>query len=291
MPLLDLLQSNTPLFIAVMGVLGLAIGSFLNVVTYRLPKIMEAEERRYCRSLLEPGGSAAEEAPLSLSHPGSHCTRCGHRVSILENIPVLSYLFLRGRCSSCAAPIPIRYPLVESCTAVLTMIVAWHFGFGLQALFAALLTWSLIALSAIDLDCQLLPDDITLPFLWLGLVCNLFGLFTGLHSSVLGAVCGYLLLWSVYKLFKAVTGKEGMGYGDFKLLAMLGAWLGWSMLPFIILASSACGAVVGIGLMLLRGAPRSRPIPFGPYLAVAGWIALLWGPKLTAAYLRWATAA
>ena len=290
MPLITLLQTHAPLFIAVMGILGLAVGSFLNVVAYRLPRMLDAEWRRDCRALLELGAQGTETPPLNLMQPRSRCPECGHAIRPLENIPVLSWLFLRGRCSACQAKIPLRYPIIESLTALSTMAIAWRFGFGMQAPFAALLTWSLIAVSAIDLDCQLLPDDITLPFLWLGLLCNLFGLFTGLYSSVLGAACGYALLWSVYKLFKAVTGKEGMGYGDFKLLAMLGAWLGWSMLPFIILASSACGAIVGIGLMVLRGVPRSRPIPFGPYLAAAGWIALMWGPQVTAAYLRWAAA-
>ena len=289
MPLLDLLQSNTPAFIAVMGVLGLVIGSFLNVVAYRLPKMMEREWRRECRTLLGVEAREGEDPGLNLIWPRSRCPACGHAIRAIENVPVLSFVFLHGECSACGAPISVRYPIIEATSAVLTMVVAWRFGFGLQTLCAALLTWSLIALSVIDLDHQYLPDDITLPMLWLGIFCSLYplGAFTDLRSSLLGAMGGYLLLWSVYKLFKAATGKEGMGYGDFKLLAMLGAWLGWKMLPLIILMSSLCGSVVGIGLIVSRRLSRSQPIPFGPYLAIAGWIALVWGGQLTR-ILGWA---
>lgn len=287
MPLHNLPQTHPLVFYTLAGLGGLIIGSFLNVVVYRLPKILDREWRRECRSLLKLEPPPGEKPELGLMGPRSRCPNCNHQISALENVPVVSYVFLRGKCSACQAPISLRYPAVELLTALLTLTVAWRFGYGLQAPFALLLTWSLIALSAIDLDCQLLPDDITLPFLWLGLLCNLFGLFTDVTSSLVGAIAGYVLLWVVYTLFKFMTGKEGMGYGDFKLLAMLGAWLGWQMLPLIVLASSICGALVGIGLMVIRDRPRSQPIPFGPYLAAAGWIALLWGPQLTGAYLRW----
>jgi leader peptidase (prepilin peptidase) / N-methyltransferase len=206
----------------------------------------------------------------------------------LENIPIASYLWLRGKCSGCGAGISPRYPIIELVTALLSVAVAWHFGFGWQTAAGLLLTWSLISLTMIDFDHQLLPDSITLPLLWIGLICSLFGLFTDSHAAIIGALAGYLSLWSVYWLFKKVTGKEGMGFGDFKLLAMLGAWMGWQALPVIILLSSAVGAVIGIGLILLRGRDRNIPIPFGPYLAIAGWIALLWGEQITSAYLHYA---
>jgi leader peptidase (prepilin peptidase)/N-methyltransferase len=269
---------------------GLAVGSFLNVVIHRLPKMMERDWKRDCRVLLELEPDAKQEEPFDLVRPRSRCPQCSHAVSALENIPVVSWLALRGRCSACKAPISVRYPVIETIASVLTIVVVWRFGISPQTLAALALTWSLVALAAIDLDCQLLPDDITLPLLWLGLLCNLFGLFTSLQSAVLGAAAGYLLLWTVYVAFKLLTGKEGMGYGDFKLLAMLGAWLGWQMLPLIIIVSSVAGSLVAVAL-LLRGHERSRPIPFGPYLAVAGWIALLWGEQMTGAYLRWAVSA
>ncbi|MBI2994011.1 MAG: prepilin peptidase [Gammaproteobacteria bacterium] len=291
MPLLDLLQSNAPMFIAVMGILGLVVGSFLNVVAYRLPKMLERDWRRECRTLLGVEAQEAEGQDLGLIRPRSRCPACGHPIRAMENVPVFSYIFLRGKCSACGSRISPRYPIIEVTSAILTMVVAWRFGFGPQAASAALLTWSLIALSIIDLDHQYLPDDITLPMLWLGIFCSLLslGAFVDVKSSLVGAMGGYVLLWLVYKLFKAATGKEGMGYGDFKLLAMLGAWLGWQMLPLIILVSSLCGSIVGIGLILSRRLSRSQPIPFGPYLAVAGWIALLWGGRLTR-MLGWAQA-
>lgn len=289
MTLLALLESNAPMFIAVMGLLGLVIGSFLNVVIHRLPKMLERDWRRECRMLLGIEGQETGDTELGLVTPRSRCPSCDHPIRALENIPIVSWLFLRGKCSACRAPISVRYPIIEATSALLTMIVAWRFGFGLQAMNAALLTWALIALSVIDMDHQYLPDDITLPMLWLGIFCSLYslGAFTQVESSLLGAMGGYLLLWSVYKLFKKVTGKEGMGYGDFKLLAMLGAWLGWKMLPLVVLMSSLCGSVVGIGLILSRRLARSQPIPFGPYLAAAGWITLLWGGEL-ARLLGWA---
>lgn len=269
-------------------VLGLLVGSFLNVVIYRLPLMMERAWRAQCQELLgtfEPPSSAAKgEESFNLITPRSRCPHCGHAISALENIPVISYLWLRGRCAGCGKPISARYPLVELTTALFSGITAWHFGFGWAAGAALLLTWALIALTLIDYDHQLLPDDITLPFLWIGLLLSLYGLFTDSASSIVGAVAGYLSLWSVYILFKWATGKEGMGYGDFKLLAVLGAWMGWQALPVIIVLSSVVGAAVGITLILFRGRDRNIPIPFGPYLATAGWLALLWGHDITHLY-------
>lgn len=269
-------------------VLGLLIGSFLNVVVYRLPIMMERGWRMQCQEYLGnselPAKETKIEEPFNLVVPRSRCPHCGHVISALENIPVISYLWLRGRCAECGKPISARYPLVELSTALLSGITAWHFGFGWTAGAALLFTWSLIALTLIDYDHQLLPDDITLPFLWIGLLLSLFGLFTDSTSSIVGAIAGYLSLWSVYILFKWATGKEGMGYGDFKLLAMLGAWLGWQALPVIILLSSVVGAAVGITLILFKGRDKSIPIPFGPYLATAGWLALLWGHEITQRY-------
>lgn len=267
----------------VAGILGLCIGSFLNVVIHRLPKMMEREWHAQCADLCRELPELPAE--LTLSKPRSRCPDCGHQISALENIPVVSYLLLRGRCSSCGVRISLRYPLIELLTAILSVCVAWHFGFGLASLGALIMLWALIALAMIDLDTQLLPDSITLPLLWCGLAFNLIGTMTDLASSVLGAMLGYLSLWSVYWGFKLFTGKEGMGYGDFKLLAALGAWLGWQMLPVIILMSSVVGAIFGIGLIFFTPHGRNTPIPFGPYLAAAGVIALLWGPQLTRTYL------
>jgi len=266
------------------ALLGLMVGSFLNVVIYRLPKMMEHDWHTQCAELR--GESAPVDEPLSLSRPRSRCPSCGHAISALENIPVLSWLFLRGRCSACAASISPRYPIVEAITAALTAFAATHFGLAWATAGAILLLWCLIALTFVDFDTQLLPDSITLPLLWTGLLFNLFGTFTDLQSAVIGAIGGYLSLWSVYWAFKLATGKEGMGYGDFKLLAALGAWLGWQMLPLTILLSSLVGAVVGIALILLAKRGRNVPIPFGPYLAAAGLLALFWGKDLTQAYLR-----
>lgn len=266
------------------GVLGLLVGSFLNVVILRLPRMMEADWQAQCAELR--GEPLPAAAPLSLVRPRSRCPQCGHPIGALENIPIVSWLLLRGRCSACKAPISARYPLVEALTGALTALTALHFGFGLAAAGAIALVWSLIALTFIDFDTQFLPDSITLPLLWLGLLLNLWGTFTDLPSAVIGAMAGYLSLWSVYWGFKLATGKEGMGYGDFKLLAALGAWLGWQMLPLIILLSSLVGAVIGVALIILARHGRNVPIPFGPYLAAAGLLALFWGRELTSNYLH-----
>ena len=230
-------------------------------------------------------------APFNLIAPRSRCPHCGHTIRAIDNIPIISYLLLRGRCAACRHPISARYPIIEGVTGLLSMVVAWHFGFTWEALAALFLTWALVALSVIDFDHQLLPDTITIPFLWIGLVLGLLALFTDIRSAVIGAIVGYLSLWSIYQLFKLLTGKEGMGYGDFKLLAMLGAWMGWQYLLVIVLLSSVVGAAVGITLTTVMGRDRSIPIPFGPYLAAAGWLALLWGNELIAAYWRWFGAA
>lgn len=277
------LESNSALFIVTFAVLGLIVGSFLNVVIYRLPVMMQRSWETQCQELLEMEPTPKER--FDLIKPDSRCPHCSTPLGALENIPLVSYLLQRGRCKHCHAPISPRYPLIELLTAVLSAVTAWHFGFGPTVLFAVLLTWALIAMSFIDIDHQLLPDDITLPILWLGLLLSLFGLFTDTQSAIIGAAAGYLALWLVYQIFKLVTGKEGMGYGDFKLFALFGAWLGWQLLPLVLLLSSLVGAVIGITLILFRGRDRQLPIPFGPYLAAAGWIALLWGNDITQAYL------
>lgn len=286
---LDAFGQSPGLFVGTCTVLGLIIGSFLNVVIHRLPKMMEREWRVQCAELAGGAGDGGREVTVSerynLILPASTCPHCGHKISALENIPLLSYLWLRGRCAECKAPIGRRYPIVEAVTGLVSGYAAWHFGFGWTALAALVFCWTLIALTFIDFDTQLLPDDLTLPLLWLGLLLNMNGLFTDLQSAVIGAIAGYLALWSVYWLFKLVSGKEGMGYGDFKLLAALGAWLGWKLLPAIILLSSVVGAIVGIALIVFARQGRSVPIPFGPYLAGGGLVALFWGQQLTQAYL------
>jgi leader peptidase (prepilin peptidase)/N-methyltransferase len=289
MNLIDYLQASPTVFIVIVGILGLLVGSFLNVVIHRLPIMMERQWRAECSEFLGAGESEARGSPpqerFDLAAPRSRCPHCGHAITALENIPVVSYLVLRGKCSSCGARISARYPIIEVFTAVLSVAVAWRFGFGWAAGAALLLTWALVALSVIDFDHHLLPDSITLPFLWGGLALNLFNVFASSYASIIGAMAGYLSLWSVYMAFKLLTGREGMGYGDFKLIAMFGAWLGWQALPVVILLSSLVGAVVGISLVLLRGRDKNIPIPFGPYLAAAGWIALMWGEQITRAYL------
>jgi leader peptidase (prepilin peptidase)/N-methyltransferase len=265
-------------------VFGLATGSFLNVVIHRLPLMMERDWLAQCAELR--GEEVPAQEPLSLAMPRSRCPACGRAITALENIPVLSYIALRGRCRGCRARISPRYPLVEVLTGLAFALAAWKFGPSAAAAGAMLFVAAMIALTFIDFDKQLLPDDITLPLLWAGLLFNAFGVFTDLKSAVFGAAAGYLLLWSVYWLFKLATGKEGMGFGDFKLLAAIGAWTGWAMLPLTILLSSFVGAIVGIALMVLAKHGRDVPIPFGPYLAAAGVIALLWGKPLTQTYLR-----
>lgn len=279
-----LLLESPALASAVAGILGLLVGSFLNVVIHRLPRMMERDWHLQCAELR--GETAPEKERLSLSAPASRCPHCGHAIRAWENIPVLSFLLLKGRCSGCQAPISLRYPLVEAFTGLLSAFTVWHFGPTLTAAAALLLLWAMVALTGIDFDTQLLPDSITLPLVWLGLLFNISGTFTDLSSAVIGAMVGYLSLWSVYWLFKLATGKEGMGYGDFKLLAAIGAWLGWQMLPLTILLSSLVGAVVGVALIVLARRGRNVPIPFGPYLAAAGLLALYWGQELTQSYLR-----
>jgi leader peptidase (prepilin peptidase)/N-methyltransferase len=279
--------TNFPLaFVLVSLVLGLIVGSFLNVVIYRLPVMLQKEWREQCHEFLELSEDSPElDKKFNLSTPASTCPHCQHKIKPWENIPVISYLFLRGRCSQCKQQIALRYPVIELVSGLMTAYLAWYFGFGWQALFAMLLTWSLICLAVIDFDTKLLPDVITLPMLWLGILININQTFVPLQDSVLGAIIGYLSLWSIYQIHHLLTGKEGMGYGDFKLLAMLGAWLGWQSLLLIVLLSSVVGAVVGIGLILIKGRNHQLPIPFGPYLATAGWISLLWGPTIMQAYL------
>jgi leader peptidase (prepilin peptidase)/N-methyltransferase len=284
MSLLDLMQTVPAAFIGVCLFLGLMVGSFLNVVIHRLPKMMERGWQQQCAELR--GEEPTPHTPYNLIAPRSACPHCNHPIGAWENIPVVSYVFLRGKCKACGAAISPRYPIIEAISGTLCAYAAWHFGFGPVAVGAMLLIWALLALTAIDFDTQLLPDDITLPLLWAGLLFNLYGVFTNLPSAVLGAVTGYLALWIIYWLFKLTTGKEGMGYGDFKLLAALGAWLGWQMLPLIILLSSLVGAVVGITMIVVLKHGRNIPIPFGPYLAGGGLIALFWGPALTQSYLR-----
>jgi len=264
-------------------IIGLLVGSFLNVVIYRLPLMMQREWRSDCREFLElPADDQPEK--LNLMLPRSRCGHCGHQITALENIPLISYLLLKGQCSACKTHISIQYPLVELFTGIISVIIAWHFGVSLQTLFALILSWSLIAASGIDLGHKLLPDSITLPLLWLGILLGYFSVFIDLESSVIGAIAGYLSLWSVYITFKLITGKEGMGHGDFKLLAMLGAWMGWEMLFVIILTSSLVGATIGVSMILLKKTSRATQIPFGPYLAAAGWMSLLYGEQLNKFY-------
>ncbi len=282
--MLDTLQYSPTLFICINAVLGLMVGSFLNVVIHRLPKMMERDWKQQCAEL--QGEEPIETPKFNLMFPGSNCPNCNHTIRAWENIPVISYIWLRGKCSGCKSAISMRYPIIEGISGVLTAFSAWHFGFGPAAVGAIILVWALIALTAIDFDTLLLPDDITLPLLWLGLLFNMFNVFTDLPDAIAGAMIGYLILWSVFWLFKLVTGKEGMGYGDFKLLAALGAWLGWKMIPLIILLSSLVGAIIGIAMILLLKRGRNVPIPFGPYLAGGGLIALFWGESLTQGYLQ-----
>ena len=275
-------------FYGSVAVLSLLIGSFLNVVIFRLPKMLEYNWYHECLEFL---GDDAKKLPkkelvqMSLSKPNSTCPYCGHQIKWYENIPVISWLALKGQCSACQNKISARYPIIEFTTAVLSVVVAIHYGVTWTTVVVLLLTWSLIALTMIDYDHMLLPDQITLPLVWLGLLININGLIVPLEQSVIGAVVGYMSLYCVFWLFKLLTGKEGMGYGDFKLLAVFGAWMGWTLLPILILMASVVGAIVGLSLMVFKGHQREQAIPFGPYLAIAGWITLLWGQQIWQWYL------
>ena len=276
-------QSYTAFFLGCVFILGLSVGSFLNVVIYRLPVMMQREWRHDCLEFLEQPTQDQNEK-FNLAIPRSRCGECGHQITALENIPVISYLLLKGKCKNCGTKISIQYPLVELFTGVISLLVAWHFGVTVQTLAALFFSWCLIAASGIDIGHKLLPDNITLPLLWLGILLSFFDVFVDLESSVIGAMAGYMSLWSVFMIFKIITGKEGMGYGDFKLLAVLGAWAGWKMIFIIILTSSVVGAVVGISMIVLKHNNRETQIPFGPYLAGAGWLTLLWGGPLSELY-------
>jgi len=284
MAFFDLIRTSPGFLLFMCVVVGLLVGSFLNVVIHRLPKMMERDWEAQCADLR---GETLPTAPkYNLVVPRSACPKCGHMITALENVPVVSWLALRGKCRACRAPISARYPFVETLTGVLSGVLAWHFGFGFALAGALVFTWAMIALTFIDLDTTLLPDDITLPLVWLGLLLNIRGTYVPLDTAVIGAVAGYLALWSVYWAFKLLTGKEGMGYGDFKLLGAIGAFLGWKVLPLVILLSSFVGAAIGISMIVFARHKREVPIPFGPYLAIAGVIALLWGDSITQWWMR-----
>lgn len=290
--LIQALESNTFVFLSVVALFSLLVGSFLNVVIYRLPKIMEQGWYKECREFLadeltvnNKNNSQQNQQHITLSTPASTCPKCNHLIRFYENIPVISWCFLRGKCSQCKNNISVRYPFIELATAVLSTVIAFYYGVTTTTLFIILLTYALICLTMIDYDHMLLPDQITLPFLWLGLLVNVNGAIVPLHDAVIGAAVGYVSLYSVFWAFKLLTGKEGMGYGDFKLVALFGAWIGWQLLPLLILMASAVGAIIGIGLMLFKNHKREQAIPFGPYLAVAGWITMVWGKGIWAWYL------
>jgi len=294
MSIIEVLRNQPIMLTIVCGLIGLVVGSFLNVVIHRLPKMLDEDWDHQAADLLEHKNMAEAAKKLrprgtvryNLMTPASTCPHCGHKIKAYENIPIVSYIVLRGRCASCKAPISVRYPIVEAISGLTAAYIGWKFGLNLSMAGALVFSLALLALTVIDIDTQLLPDDITLPLMWTGLLLNLNNLFAPLSSAVLGAAAGYLSLWSVYWLFKITTGKEGMGYGDFKLLAAIGAWLGWKMLPVVILLSSLVGAIVGIGLIMLTRHGRNTPIPFGPYLAAAGLIALFWGESINRTYLQ-----
>ncbi len=283
---MELLQENSLVLITFTALLGLLIGSFLNVVIHRLPIIMERSWTSQCKELLSGHDpNTTPEQSFNLMTPRSRCPHCEHSIAAFDNIPVISYLILRGKCRHCHTPISARYPIIEITTAALSSVVVWQLGYTWDSVAGLLFTWSMITLTMIDFDHQLLPDDITLPLLWLGLLLSLTEMFTTPSEAILGACAGYLSLWLIFHAFKLATGKEGMGYGDFKLFALFGAWFGWQCLPVILLLSSVVGATVGIALIVLRGRDKNIPIPFGPYLASAGWIYLLWGEAIIEAYL------
>jgi len=300
MTIIDVIQNNAVIFYGVVAFLGLFVGSFLNVVIYRLPVMMQNEWRDAMQDMaadeaaaaaLEKGDVETDAAvrvasePFNLSVPRSRCPKCNNLITWWQNIPVVSYLMLGGKCRQCKTPISARYPIIELVTMLLSLVVAWHFGPSIQCVLGIITTWFLVAMTMIDFDHQLLPDSLTLPLMWIGLLASLIPVFTDVRSAVIGAAAGYLILWLVFQLFKLITGKEGMGYGDFKLLAAFGALLGWHQLPIIILLSSLVGAVVGITLIAITGRDKNIPIPFGPYLAAAGWIAMLWGEQISSVYL------
>ena len=296
MPTLALLEHSPTLLTAVVFVIGLVVGSFLNVVIHRLPKMLERQWRDQCAELTvtghAEGASAAPEAPFNLVRPRSACPLCQAPIAALHNIPLLAWLWLRGRCAHCHGRISLRYPLVELLTGLLSALVAWRFGYSMTLLYGLVITWYLVAMATIDLDHMLLPDILTLPLMWGGLLASLWAVpATGQHlpveprAALLGAITGYLLLWTVYQLFKLTTGKEGMGYGDFKLLAALGAWMGWKMLLPIVLLSALAGALVGIAMIVLKRRSLAHPIPFGPFLAAAGFVVMVWGPEAVTVYL------
>ena len=287
---ITVMQSQLWFYLLTVGLVSLCVGSFLNVVIYRLPLMMQREWQTECRVLLaddlKPTKAANTEAAFNLVKPNSTCPKCKTAIKPWQNIPVISWLLLKGRCASCSNPISIRYPIVEMLTAILSLIVAYTFGATEQALLYILITWVLVALTFIDIDHMLLPDQLTLPLVWLALIAAVMGITISPTDAIIGAACGYLSLWSVFWLFKLITGKEGMGYGDFKLLAVFGALLGWQSLLTIILLSSVVGAVIGIALLSIQGKDKATPIPFGPYLAIAGWVTLLWGTQIQAFYFN-----
>lgn len=295
--LIHYLSNNPDYFAGVIFLFGLMFGSFFNVVIYRVPVMMQLEWLENCRDFikeifgklpkeLEAHPEGLPKPPFNIAKPDSTCPKCGHLIRWYENIPLISYLLLKGKCSNCQAPISLRYPIIELTTGLLSAFAAWKLGFGWEAAAALVFTWTLICLTMIDYDHKLLPDQITLPLMWVGLLLNMQGMFTSLEDAVIGAVIGYMSLWSLYWAFKLLTGKEGMGYGDFKLLAALGAWMGWQYLLLILILSSLVGAAVGISLIVIKGRDKNIPIPFGPYLAAAGWIAFFWGEEILRSYQR-----
>ncbi|MGS0495805.1 prepilin peptidase [Pseudoalteromonas mariniglutinosa] len=289
--IITVMQSQLWFYLLTVGLVSLCVGSFLNVVIYRLPLMMQREWQTECRVLLadelKSNKSASAPKPFNLVTPNSTCPKCKTAIKAWQNIPVISWLLLKGRCASCNNPISVRYPIIEMLTAVLSLIVAYTFGATEQALLYILITWVLVALTFIDIDHMLLPDQLTLPLVWVALIAAVMGITISPTDAIIGAACGYLSLWSVFWLFKLITGKEGMGYGDFKLLAVFGALLGWQSLLTIILLSSVVGAIIGIALLSIQGKDKATPIPFGPYLAIAGWVTLLWGSQIQAFYFNW----
>ena len=287
--IIEVMQSQLWFYLTTIGLVSLCVGSFLNVVIYRLPLMMQREWQGECRLLLESelkNNIADTNEPFNLAKPNSTCPKCKTAIKAWQNIPVISWLFLKGKCASCSNPISARYPIVEAITALLSLVVAYKLGATEQALLYIAITWALVALTFIDIDHMLLPDQITLPLVWLALIAAVLGYTVTPTDAIIGAACGYLSLWSVFWLFKLLTGKEGMGYGDFKLLAVFGALLGWQSLLTIILLSSVVGAIIGIALLTIQGKDKATPIPFGPYLAIAGWITMLWGEQLQASYFN-----